>query len=58
MLDRNAGLERQISLAHGPAIALAAQEIADGIGFAGQTVWKNAYPSSDYAKATRRSERG
>src|SRR5438876_5769591 len=31
MLDRNAGLERQISLAHGPAIALAAQEIADGI---------------------------
>src|SRR3954464_5520893 len=32
MLDRDAGLERQIGLAHGAAGAPAAQEIADGIG--------------------------
>jgi hypothetical protein len=31
MLDRNAGLKRQIGLAHGAAVAPAAQEIADGI---------------------------
>jgi hypothetical protein len=31
MLDRNAGLERQIGLAHGAAIAPAAQEVADRI---------------------------
>ena len=31
MLDRDAGLERQIGLAHGAAVAPAAQEVADGI---------------------------
>jgi len=30
MLDRDAGLEREIGLAHGAAVAPAAQEIADG----------------------------
>ena len=31
MLDRDAGLEREIGLAHGAAVAPAAQEIADRI---------------------------
>ena len=32
MLDRDAGLEREISLAHDAAVTPAAQEVADGIG--------------------------
>jgi len=44
MLDRDAGLERQIGLAHGAAGAPAAQEIADGIGGSGACC-----PPGDYA---------
>ena len=51
MLDRDAGLERQISLAHGAAVAPAAQEIADRIDRAAVHVGES--PCADYAKGAR-----